>query len=910
MQVAPESPTGAHSSPKRDALALLAILLATAAVYWRGLAGELVYDDRLLIARNPLIADLANLPRLFTSGYWDFLELKEAQYIGYWRPLTAIVQALIWPIAGIRPLPYHVACLAIHLGAVAAAYGIARRLSGNAWLAGATALLFALHPAHVESVAWISALNDPLFGCLALLSIERFLAWRARGSRGIPLLALLCFSLALLAKELAAALVPLLVLLDLLRPRGADEPEAHFVAPSGWPRRLGAGFEMLRVPPAPLRAYAPFGCAFALYMLARMLVFHSPWAGFERVTTDFMVGALRLVQLRVELFGGALEILTVPLELNVFRPFRPYLAPFDPALVRAALFAGVYTALLVASFLRASRLALAALLIVPAGLLPALIKVQSLGVFPLSDRFLYLPVFGFALGVALLLRHACSRRTATALLLVVGGLYAARSATRSGVWHDEETLFATSAAQSPRSVYVQWGLGRALLERLNETREPRYLSEAQAVFERAGKLLEEAKQEPTDLMVSSRDYLQVNLGLAWCAIYAEDLSAATVMLEDLAQRIEEIQTQEQKARAAGVRVREQFLDLDRVYTALGVAQYKDGAFDKAERSFQRALELQPSAPETHANFGRMYAAQERWAEAAREFEASARLRPGAPEDRLLLAQAWETLGKSAEAEALATELVPELPRRAEPLIVLATGALRRGDSGAALSFLERALLLEPRNGHAWYQKARAFLLRNEPQNALTAFRNAVELEPRSFEAHYDCAAFLLAQGLIAEARPYLIRAYELATHDYREPLRRNLAQLEFADPRELLLLCETDTKRDELAPALGWLERALALSPNDEQLLARKARLLRRLGRDEDALSTLRGCAERAPKDYELWSELGSYLHSLGRLQEARPALQHALELEPPASWPTEMRERSLQKLRETLDAPDSPTGK
>jgi len=905
--VAPETPTGARA---RDALVLLAILLATAAVYGRALSGELVYDDRLLIARNPLIADLANLPRLFTSGYWDFLDLKEAQYIGYWRPLTAIVQALLWPIAGSRPLPYHAACLAIHLGAVAAAYGIARRLSASAWLAGATALLFALHPAHVESVAWISALNDPLFGCLALLSIERFLAWRARGSRGLPLLALACFSLALLAKELAAALVPLLVLLDLLRARAADEPERHLVAPPGWPGRLRAALEMLRVPPAPGRAYAPFAAAFALYMLARMLVFHSPWAGFERVTTDFMVGALRLVQLRVELFGGALEILTVPLELNVFRPFRPYLEPLDPTLVRAALFAGVYAALLVASVLRASRLALAALLVVPAGLLPALIKVQSLGVFPLSDRFLYLPVFGFALGVALLLEHAFTRRTATALLLLVGGLYAARSATRIGVWHDEETLFRTSAAQSPRSVYVQWGLGRVLLERLNATREPRYLGEAQAVFERAARLLEEAKQERTDLMVSSRDYLQVNLGLAWCAIYAEDLSAAIVMLEDLVKRIEEIQAQEASARAAGVRVREQFLDLDRAYTALGVAQYKSGAFDKAEHSFERALELQPSAPETHANFGRMYAAQERWAEAAREFEASARLRPGDPEDRLLLAQAWQTLGKSAEAEALATELVDELPRRAEPLIVLATGALRRGDSGAALTFLERALLLDPRNGHAWYQKARAFLLRNEPQDALTAFRNAVELEPRSFEAHYDCAAFLLAQGLVAEAKPYLLRAYELAAPEYREALRKNLAQLSFEDVAEPLALAEVDTRREQLGPALEWLERALTLSPDDDRLLAKKARLLRRLGRDAEALDTLRGCAERAPKDYELWSELGMYLHSLGRTEEARPALERALELGPPAGWPADMRERSLQKLRETLSALDAPASK
>src|SRR6185503_2208623 len=135
---------------RRDALTLIAIVLVTGLVYLRALAGELVYDDTLLIARNPSIADLSNLPRLFTSGYWDFLDVREAEYIGYWRPLTAIVQALLWPIAGTRPLPYHVASLVVHLGAVAAAFLIARRLSTSVWIASATALFFALHPAHVE----------------------------------------------------------------------------------------------------------------------------------------------------------------------------------------------------------------------------------------------------------------------------------------------------------------------------------------------------------------------------------------------------------------------------------------------------------------------------------------------------------------------------------------------------------------------------------------------------------------------------------------------------------------------------------------------------------------------------------------------------------------------------------------
>lgn len=895
---------------KREGIALFAILAATLVVYGRALSGELVYDDRLLIARNPLIADLANLPRLFTSGYWDFLDLREAQYIGYWRPLTAILQALVWPFAGSASGPYHAVCLAIHLGATAAAFGLAGRLGAPPWIAAATALLFALHPAHVESVAWISALNDPLFGCLALVALERFLAWRARGSRGLPLASLVAFALALLAKELGAALVPLLLLLDLLRPRTARDAAPSLEAPASWPRPLCAALSAFSAPSAPLRAYGPFAALFALYLLARMLVFASPWAGLDRITTDFLVDTLRLALLRIELFGGALEILVAPLHLSLFRPFRPHIEPFDPALVRAAVFCAVFVALLVASFLGRRRLVLAALVFLPAGLLPALVKIQSLGAFPLSERFLYLPLFGFALGAALFLRHALPPRLATAALLVLAGLYAARTWARIGVWHDEERLFRASAAASPRSVYVQWGLGRVLLERLNETREPRYLAEANQVFERAAGLLEEAKRERTDLMATSRDFLQVNLGLAWCAIAAEDHAAASLILEELVQRLDAIAAQERTARELGLRVREQFLDREKVHTALGVAQAKSGRFEEAEQSFRRALELQPSAPETRQNYGRMLAERGRWEEAAREFEACVRLRPGYPEDRLLLAQAWQTLGKSTEAEELARALVRELPRRAEPLIVLASGALRRGESGAALTFLERALALEPRNALAWYQKARALLQREDGRGAVTAFRNAVEIDPRNFEAHYDFGAFLLGQGALAEAQPYLVRAYTLAPDAHRVALAGTLAQLELAEPALCLELAESDVRRGALESALPWVARARSLDPGLVGALRLEAQCLRRLKRHAEAAGTLRTLTEREPGDYQAWVDLATALEAVGEPNAACQAASRALLVTPPSTMPAEIREAAQQRMRKLAEScGGSPAG-
>jgi tetratricopeptide (TPR) repeat protein len=637
----PPVPPASRPGPSRAWLVLAGVLLATALAYVRSLSGELVYDDRLLIARNPLIADLGNLPRLLVSGYWDFLAQEHAEHIGYWRPLTAILQALAWAVGGSDPLPYHVLCVGVHLVAVAASFFLALGLTGRTWIAAVTALLFGLHPAHVESVAWISALNDPLFGALTLVALERFLAWRRRGSRGLPLAASLAFALALLSKEMGAALLPLLLVLDLLRPETEDR---RWIGP-------------LSLPTAPDRAWGPFAAVFGLYLVARMFVFESPFAGFDRVTTDFAVSAARLALLRVELLGGSLEILSLPIHLNLFRPFRPHVALLDPLVVRATVFSLVFLALVVRAWRKRSRTLLLALACIPAGLLPALVRVESLGVFPLSERFLYLPVFGFALAVALGLERWLSPRRAIPVGLVLAGLYAARTVDRIGFWHDEETLFRTAAADSPRSVYVKWSLGRVLLEKATAERDPEVLKEAFAVFEAAQDLLIEARQPDTDLMVSSRDYLQANLGLAWCYIDEAgfdtqgNASAAVALLEDLSKRVEALQQEQRAAEELGIAVRDQYLDLDLVYTALGVAYTKADRFEDAERAFEKALAFQPSVPETRQNLGRLYARMERWPEAAEQFEKAAALRPGNAEDRLLLAQALVTMDQDRRTAA-------------------------------------------------------------------------------------------------------------------------------------------------------------------------------------------------------------------------------------------------------------------
>ncbi|MAB81156.1 MAG: hypothetical protein CMJ89_17560 [Planctomycetes bacterium] len=901
-----EQGSGKHGS-RTTCLWLGAVLLATAAVYWRSLAGELVYDDVLLVGRNPYITDLSHIGTAFTRGYWDFLEVENAEKIGYWRPLTAISLTLVWHFFEESPAAFHAACVAVHLLATAIAFFLARRLTSSTWIGGFTALFFGLHPTHVESVAWISALNDPLFGVFCLLSLHAYLRWRDNGSRGLPVLAVVAFAFGLLAKELAAATILLIAVLDLGRcPAGTRRAR---------PVRWQEAFQY------PLRAYLPFVVTLGAYLAVRMAVFQTVWAGFERETTHFAVDAWREWLLRAEILGGTIQLLAFPFDLNLFRVFRPYVSLSDPKILAALASIAIFTAASVAAWKKRWRPGLFGLLLIPAGILPVLISIQSLGRFPLSDRFLYIPVFGFGLVLCLLLRRLPGPIAwIVALSISIG--YGRKSYDRIAVWRNEETLFARTAEQSPRSVYAQWGLGRVYLERVRSTADPGYLTKAFAAFERASELLVEAKRsapEPgshraewrTDLMVTSQDFLQVNLGLAWCYIMqaqldpTEGYATPIAILNELIRRVSDIEQQVHEARELGIQVLTDHLELEKLYTALGVAQRFGGDTEAAEESFRRALSLQPNYVEAHMNYGRLLAERQAFAQARGCFQKALELQPGDFETKLLLAQVLREEGQDKLAEQYAQELHALRPNAAKPMVILGSLRFARGEASEALTWFERATRADPRDGHTWYLKAKALIQRNATTQAISAFRNAVKWAP-NFESNYDFGAYLLMSGAVEEALPLLVSAYELAPEEHIPALRRSLIDNPYHTADTLYRLGAVDLRRSQLDMAESFLNGALKLQPGHEGALLLMSRLLKIRGRHNEALDTLRIAASRMPQDFSVHLEFGLYLLDQGRFEESAAALVKARAIGPDTDWDPQMREDALSQIEGVLASIES----
>ena len=178
----------------RDWLFVLAIFAAVLLAYQPVWRAGFIWDDDSHLTNNPCIVGPLGFKDIWTSP------------AGYYFPLVTTSFRLLHALWGLDPLPYHLVNVLLHAASAALLWQVLRRLRvPGAWLG---ALLWALHPVQVESVAWISELKNTQSALFYLLAIGCFLRWvgptrsiEERGSIGHYLLALLGAAAAILSKS-------------------------------------------------------------------------------------------------------------------------------------------------------------------------------------------------------------------------------------------------------------------------------------------------------------------------------------------------------------------------------------------------------------------------------------------------------------------------------------------------------------------------------------------------------------------------------------------------------------------------------------------------------------------------------------------------------------------------------------
>ncbi len=208
------------ASRNRPLLLGLLLVLACAAVFGEtGRHGFVRWDDEINVYQNPYLNPVTPA---HLAHFWFSAGMGQGADTVY-RPVVYTAYALIARVARTAPYttdsqmatldarPFHAANLLLHALNVLLVFGLLRRLTQRDWAAGAGALLFAVHPLQVESVAWVTGLTDLLGAFFSLLALGEHVRFRESGRRRHRALAALWFLLAL-GSNPSAATLPLVAL--------------------------------------------------------------------------------------------------------------------------------------------------------------------------------------------------------------------------------------------------------------------------------------------------------------------------------------------------------------------------------------------------------------------------------------------------------------------------------------------------------------------------------------------------------------------------------------------------------------------------------------------------------------------------------------------------------------------------
>jgi len=370
--------------------AIIAFLVAVV-LYLPVLAFPFVdWDDYMYVSRNPRIAD-SSLSGLF--HLWDPEPALLGKFIEYF-PLRDTVWWLAWAVVGANAAVFHALNVIAHGVASALIVDLGRRLSLGPAQALAAGLFFAVHPAHVESVTWVSGLKDPLYSCFFLFSLRFFMAAITANSGGRPrpllLASLLALIAALLCKSLAIALPGVLLAYSLSL--GSED-------------RASSKGRLVRVLGV-LSHVAVVGLFLLVFIAVGQANDVMRPAREGSVVVSLLTGGWALVRY--------LQLAVAPVGLGAFHAIQPYVGAItDVRAVAGLVVVAVFAVAGIVAVRRGSVLWATAIALFLFPLVPVLHLVPI--AIDLADRFLYLPLAGAALVFG---RYAGSRLFVVVLVAV------------------------------------------------------------------------------------------------------------------------------------------------------------------------------------------------------------------------------------------------------------------------------------------------------------------------------------------------------------------------------------------------------------------------------------------------------------------------------------------------------------
>jgi tetratricopeptide (TPR) repeat protein len=558
----------------RNLLIVSVLVLATLIVYWDVQHhGFVNYDD------GKYITDNAHVKEGLT---WDgFRWAITTTHANFWHPLTWLSHMLDCQLFGLNGGGHHLSGLLLHLANTVLLFMVLLRMTHGVWQSTFVAALFALHPLHVESVAWASERKDVLSTFFWILTMGAYLSYVEGPTANRYFLVVLCFVLGLMAKPMLVTLPFVLLLLDYwplcrFRKESWNSKTEHDKMGPNLKWQFERGVRLLNEK-IPLLILAVAASAVA----------------FIAQETGGATKSLALFPIEARLANGLLSYVAYlektfwPSSLTVFYPH-----PGTSSTISQVAFAGFLLLLLsvcATRFAKSHPYFLVGWLWYLGTLVPVLGLVQ-VGDHGMADRYTYVPLIGVFIavswGLPVLLKGWLHGRTALATIApVLLAMLMVCSWYQVGHWENSLTLFEHALRVRQPSPLAHTDLGVALAEQGN---------------------LDQAVWHYSQALRINPAYLgaRVNLGSA--------LARQGKHGEAIAQYEQALQTKP---------------DLAAGHFNMANALTAQGRLDAAISHYKEAIRIAPNDPDIHNNLGIALARLNRPEEAGFHFRAALRIKP-------------------------------------------------------------------------------------------------------------------------------------------------------------------------------------------------------------------------------------------------------------------------------------------
>ncbi len=558
------APTGRHCL--WIALVLAAITLA---VYWPARGYEfLELDDNLYITGNPVVQQGLTWPGIV----WAFAGFHASN----WHPVTWLSHMLDCSLFGATPGGHHFVNVLFHAANAVLLFLLLRRMTGAVWRAALVAALFAWHPLHVESVAWVAERKDVLSTLFLILTVWAYTRYAEKPGSGRYAMVALWFALGLMSKPMLVTVPCLLLLLDYW-PLGRLRV-FQSAGVSGKTESIPLGKLLLEKLPL-----------FALAAAASWLTILAQRAGDAVAPLDAVPLATRAAN-ALTAYAAYLGKTVWPADLAVYYPLEknvPVVALGASVLLLALISAVVWRARRERGYLAVGWLWYLVTLLPVIGLV-------QVGGQAMADRYTYVPLIGvfvmMAWGVAPWFARDDGKlpmKLAVTGALLLGCLSA--TARQSSHWRNGVRLFTHSVRVTRDNHFMHHNLGVALATRGHRDEAIAHYAESLRLYPGSAKAHYNLGLELLDAGESARALTHFTEAVKLTPLdAAAQNNLATVLAE-------------QKR------------------------------FDEAGEHFRRALQLAPRDAKSHCNFAKALLQQGRPAEAAEHFRAALEIVPDWPE---------------------------------------------------------------------------------------------------------------------------------------------------------------------------------------------------------------------------------------------------------------------------------------